>query len=75
MIGSAFNQLILGDDGISEEDDYTAYESYSSQSSRKYYQNGVETTVQTFYDDRGNRVEEVYLNGMLAERYVNGVPM
>ena len=72
MIWSAFNQLILGDDDIGEEDDYTAY---SSQSSRKYYQNGVETTVQTFYDDRGNRVEEVYLNGMLAERYVNGVPM
>ena len=70
--GRAFNRLILGDDDISEEDDYTAY---SSKSTRRYYQNGVETTVQTFHDAQGNRVEELYLNGMLAERYVNGVPM
>ena len=68
----AFNRLILGDDGTSEEDDYSAY---SSQSSRRHYQNGVEATVQTFHDARGNRVEEVYLDGMLAERYINGVPM
>ena len=67
-IGRVINGILLG------EDDDGSEENYSSKSSRTYYQNGVETTVQTFFDVRGNRIEEVYLNGMLAERYVNGVP-
>ena len=67
-IGRVINGILLG------EDDDGSEENYSSKSSRAYYQNGVETTVQTFHDGRGNRIEEVYLNGMLAERHVNGVP-
>ena len=70
-IGRAINGILFGED---EDDGSGENYAYSSKSSRTYYQNGVETTVQTFHDGRGNRIEEVYLNGMLAERYVNGVP-
>ena len=70
-IGRAINGILFGEN---EDDGSGENYAYSSKSSRTYYQNGVETTVQTFHDGRGNRIEEVYLNGMLAERHVNGVP-
>ena len=71
-IGRAINGILFGED----DDDNGSGENYaySSKSSRTFYQNGVETTVQTYRDFRGNRIEEVYVNGMLAERYVNGAP-
>ena len=70
-IGRAINAVLFGEgDDDGSEENYA----YSSKSSRTFYQNGVETTVQTFHDVLGNRIEEVYLNGMLSERYVNGVP-
>jgi len=64
-IGRAIREVLLDEEDGEEEEEgdyYRHHAAYSSRSSR------------TFYDARGNRLEEVYMNGMLAERYVNGVP-
>ena len=72
-LNNAIDKLLFGRD-----DDHSSYgkweeSPYSSKSTRTVMRNGVMATIQT-YHVQGNRVEEVYVNNMLVERYINGVP-
>jgi len=70
-VGDGLGRLLFGrDDDHSSQWDGAPY---SSKSKRTVMRNGVMTTIQT-YHVQGNRVEEVYVNNMLVERYINGVP-